>query len=97
MKIAIVGCGAMGTIMGAYLSKGGLNVEMVDAYKEHVQALRERGATITGHGAFCTPVTAILPEEMDGIYDVVFLLTKQTANDVVLPQLLPHRCRDTGR
>lgn len=36
------------------------------------------------------PVKAITPEEMDGIYDLVILLAKQTYNDVALRQLLPH-------
>ena len=90
MKIAIVGCGAMGTVIGAYLNQNGCKVEMVDAYKEHVDALNEKGARIIGTVDMNVPVKAILPEQMEGIYDVVFLLTKQTANEFVLPNLLKH-------
>jgi 2-dehydropantoate 2-reductase len=36
------------------------------------------------------PVSAIEPRQMDGIYDLVILLTKQTYNDVALAQLEPH-------
>lgn len=90
MRIAILGCGAMGTVMGAYLARNGCPVDMIDSYKEHVEALRTVGATVTGCAEFTVPVTALLPEEMEGIYDLVFLFTKQTANDVVLTQLLPH-------
>lgn len=90
MKIAILGCGAMGTVMGAYMAKNGLDVEMIDSYKEHVDMLNKNGAHIIGSVDMLIPVKAITPEEMKGIYDIVFLFTKQTANDVVLKNLLPH-------
>ena len=32
MKIAILGSGAMGTVLGAYLTKNGCAVELVDTY-----------------------------------------------------------------
>jgi len=89
-KIAILGCGAMGTVMGAFMAREGLIVDMVDSYKEHVDALNEKGAQIIGTENFTVPVKAMLPEQMEGIYDLVFLLTKQTANEAVLPNLLPH-------
>ena len=69
MRIAILGCGAMGTVMGAFLTRNGCPVDMVD---------------------MTVPVRAMTPEQMEGIYDLVFLFTKQTANDQVLPALLPH-------
>ncbi len=90
MRIAILGCGAMGTVLGAFLNKNGCPVELVDSYQEHVDALNENGAHVMGHADFTVPVKAITPDEMKGIYDVVFLFTKQTANEAVLPQLLPH-------
>ncbi|MCL2367920.1 MAG: ketopantoate reductase family protein [Oscillospiraceae bacterium] len=89
-RIAIVGCGALGTILGAYLTKHGCDVEMIDNYKAHVDAMNEKGASVVGTANFTVPVKAKLPEEMTGIYDIVFLLTKQTANDIVLTNLLPH-------
>ena len=90
MKIAILGCGAMGTVMGAYMVKNGLYVELIDTYKEHVDAMNKKGAHIIGTVDMTIPVKAITPEEMEGIYDIIFLLTKQTANDIVLKNLLPH-------
>lgn len=90
MRVAVLGCGAMGTILGAYLTQNGCPVDMIDNYEAHVQTMREHGAHVTGTVDFTVPVNAITPEEMEGIYDVVFLFTKQTANDVVLPNLLPH-------
>jgi 2-dehydropantoate 2-reductase len=90
MKVAILGCGAMGTVMGAYMTKNGFEVEMIDSYAGHVKAMNEKGAHIVGTVDFTAPVKAIAPEQMAGVYDVVFLFTKQTVNHVVLPNLLNH-------
>lgn len=80
----------MGTALGAYLAKDGLLVDMVDAYEPHVRALNETGAHVLGREEFTAPVRALLPEQMDGVYDLVFLMTKQTVNQVVLGNLMPH-------
>lgn len=90
MKIAILGSGAMGTVLGAFLVKNGCQVELIDTYQAHVDALNQAGAHIIGTVDFTVPVRAITPDQMEGIYDVVFLFTKQTANPSVLPGLLPH-------
>ena len=80
MRVAIYGAGAMGTAMGAYLARKGQRAELVSHNAAHVAALRERGAHITGTDNFDVPVTAIFPEEMNGVYDVIFLTTKQREN-----------------
>jgi len=90
MKVAIYGCGAMGTVLGAYLAKNGQEVEMIDSYLDHVNAMNEKGAQIIGCAEFTVPVKAITPDKMEGIYDVVFLFTKQTANLEALPHLKKH-------
>jgi 2-dehydropantoate 2-reductase len=89
-KVAILGTGAMGTVMGAYITKSGLPIDLVDNYKDHVDALNKSGAHIVGRVDLTVPVHAMTPDEMQGIYDSVFLFTKQTANDVALPKLLKH-------
>ena len=89
-RVAVVGCGAMGTVIGARLNANGVRADLVDAYQAHVDALNEKGATITGNLEMNVPVHALTPDGMEGIYDLVILLTKQTANPVVLGQLLPH-------
>lgn len=89
-RIGILGAGSMGTILGAYLIRGGCRVEYIDSYADHVRALNDRGAAVTGSVDFRVPARAVLPEEMDGIYDVVFYMAKQTANRSALPALLPH-------
>lgn len=90
MKIGILGCGSMGTVLGAFLTRGGLQVDFIDNYKAHIDALNKKGAHIVGTQDFVEKVHAIEPEEMEGIYDLIFLFTKQTANEVVLSNLKEH-------
>ena len=61
MKYAIYGAGSLGTVLGAYLSKAGVDIELVNRNKAHVAALRERGAHVKGTVEFLAPVNAILP------------------------------------
>ena len=89
MRCAIYGAGSLGTVLGAYLAKGGQPVELVNRNKAHVQALKEKGAHITGTVEFTVPVTALLPEEMSGEYDIIFLMTKQLFNEEVVTFLKP--------
>lgn len=96
MRVALCGAGSLGTITGALMSKNGVDVTLIDANKAHVEALNTNGATIVGKmDEKNIPVKAILPEEMEGIYDIIFLLTKQTVNHIILPQLAEHMNEDS--
>ena len=90
MRTAILGSGSMGTVLGAFLTRNGYPVDLIDSYEAHVAAMKANGAHITGTVDFCVPVTAYTPEDMSGIYDLVFLFTKQTTNREMLSLLLPH-------
>ena len=89
MKYAIYGAGSLGTILGAYLTKNGVPVELVNRNIKHVEALRKNGAHVTGTVDFTTPVNAILPDQMEGPYDIIFLMTKQLHNPEVVTMLKP--------
>ncbi len=89
MKYAIYGAGSLGTILGAYLTKNGVDIELVNHNRAHVEALRQNGARVTGTVEMTVPVRAILPEEMSGGYDVIFLMTKQLRNDETAAFLKP--------
>ena len=39
MKVAILGCGAMGTVLGAYMTKNGCDVEMIDSYRDKFESV----------------------------------------------------------
>ena len=87
MRVAIYGAGSLGTILGAYITKNGGQVDLINRNKEHIAALREKGAQVVGTVNFTQPVTAYLPEEMAGKYDVIFLMTKQQHNVEVVTML----------
>ncbi|MDM8151097.1 ketopantoate reductase family protein [Priestia megaterium] len=89
MRIAVLGAGSLGTIAGAYIAAGGEDVELIDVYKAHVDALNESGAKIIGTTEFQAKVKAVTPDNMTGKYDLVLLLTKQLYNESVLKELLP--------
>ena len=95
MRTAILGAGALGIIIGARMARNGQQVDLIDSYQENVDALNANGATVTGYLQLHQPVTALTPEEMVGTYDLVLLLTKQTANETALPKLLPHLHKDS--
>ncbi|WP_284386087.1 ketopantoate reductase family protein, partial [Bacillus safensis] len=95
MRIAVLGAGSLGTIVGAYLATGGMDVELIDAYEEHVDTLNQVGAKVIGTTEFHAEVKAITPENKSGKYDLVLLLTKQLYNDSVLKELLPFLRKDS--
>jgi 2-dehydropantoate 2-reductase len=90
MKIAIVGAGSLGIVVGARLAPHYPDLVLVDADPANVVALKEHGARVTGSTELTAPVTAVEPAQMRGIYDLAILLTKQTYNRDALAQLKPH-------
>ena len=89
MKYAIYGAGSLGTVLGAYLSRDGVEIQLVNLNRDQVEALNWDGARITGTVEMTVPVSAILPEEMAGPYDVIFLMTKQLRNEETAAFLKP--------
>jgi len=88
-RVAILGAGSLGTIMAARVSENGGSCVLIDTNREHVDTLNRDGATVTGFLDMKNiPVKAITPDQMEGIYDLVIVLTKQLANKVALTNLL---------
>lgn len=87
MRIAIYGAGSLGTILGAYIAKGGVAIDLINRNKAHIEALQTKGAQVVGTVQFNQPVTAYTPAEMNGQYDILFLMTKQQYNAEVVEQL----------
>ncbi len=87
MRVAIYGAGSLGTILGAFISKAGVPIELINRNKAHVEALNTKGAQVVGTMNFCQPVVAYTPAEMSGTYDIVFLMTKQQHNPEVVAML----------
>lgn len=97
-KIAVYGAGAMGTVLGALLTKGGLkNVCLITRNQAHVDGLNACGARIectAENTEYNVKVTACTPAQMQEKYDVIFLMTKQKNNVEILQFLLPYLSDD---
>jgi 2-dehydropantoate 2-reductase len=94
MKIHIVGSGAIGGMAGAWMVKHGEDVTFVDAWREHVDAMKAGGLQIDGIlGQHQFDVRALHPEELDEPIEMVFVATKShhtdSAIDVIRPHLTP--------
>ena len=87
MRIAIYGAGSLGTILGAFITKAGVSIELINRNKAHVEALKSKGAQVVGTMNFTQPVVAYTPDEMSGTYDILFLMTKQQHNAEVVQML----------
>ena len=65
--ITIVGAGAIGGTVGAFLTDAGYDVTLVDVVPEHVRSMNERGLRITGlRGDRVFPVKAMLGRSCAG-------------------------------
>ena len=87
MRIAIYGAGSLGTILGAFITKAGVSIELINRNKAHVAALKSKGAQVVGTMQFTQPVVAYTPDEMSGTYDILFLMNKQQHNHEVVQML----------
>ena len=83
-RYAIYGAGSLGTVLGAYITKNGGNIDLINRNKAHVAALNEKGARITGKTEMLVKVRAYTPDQMEGKYDVILLMTKQLLNKEVV-------------
>ena len=94
MKLAIYGAGSLGTILGAYISRAGVPVDLINRNKAHVEALQSKGAQVVGTVQFTQQVMAYTPAEMSGRYDIIFLMTKQQNNAETVKMLKDYLADD---
>ncbi len=87
MRTAIYGAGSLGTILGAFITKNGGQVDLINRNMAHVEALQQYGAKVVGTLDFTQKVTAYTPDKMEGIYDIIFLMTKQQHNAEVVTSI----------
>ena len=50
LKVAVLGAGAMGCLFGGLLAEKGLNVMLIDVWKEHVDKINKNGLKMDGYG-----------------------------------------------
>ena len=85
LKVAVLGAGAMGCLFGGLLSEKGLNVILIDVWKEHVDVINKDGLKMDGHGGDrIIKVKATLdPSSLDKV-DAVIVMCKATALEPAL-------------
>ena len=79
-KIGIMGAGALGSYVGAFLSREGRDVTFIDLWPEHVAKMQADGLQVTGsQGPFTTPVKAMHLTDAQGItepFDLALIAVK---------------------
>jgi len=77
MKIAVVGAGAMGSVYAGLLADAGNEVWAIDLWREHVEAMREKGLRVEGASGDRTVRLNATTDPADaGACDLVILATK---------------------
>jgi 2-dehydropantoate 2-reductase len=77
MKIAIMGCGAMGSVYAGLFAAAGHEVWAIDRWREHIDAIREKGLRLEGaSGDRTVKIHATTDAREAGVCDLVVLATK---------------------
>ncbi len=86
-RITVIGAGAIGGTVGAFLAQAGYDVLLVDVVPEHVRIMNAEGLRITGiRGDRRYPVRAALPEELRGPLEIVLLCVKGHFTEAAMEQ-----------
>jgi 2-dehydropantoate 2-reductase len=95
MQITIVGAGAIGGTVGAYLVRDGHDVLFVDTAADHVATINARGLTIRSWAEeFTVPVPAVEPTQLQGPLGLVLLAVKAQHTTTALQTVAPLLAHD---
>ena len=93
-RIAVLGVGAIGGIIGGYLTRAGHDVTLIDQWPANVEAIREKGLTVsTQEGDFTVAANTVHLGEVCNIsepFDLVFLAMKSYDTEWATHFILPH-------
>ena len=88
-RVAIMGAGAVGSYLGAFLTREGHDVTLVDGWGEHVNMMKEGGLRVSGtQGEFTAGVNALHLGEIQSVREPF---------DVTWPPGIGHSGRVHGR
>lgn len=76
MKIAVIGCGAMGAVYAARLARAGNEVAVVDRWADHVRAIETDGLQVEGPDGLITARVGAHTRAPDGPVDLVVIAVK---------------------
>ena len=79
-KVAILGAGAMGCLFGGLLAEKGLDVVLIDVWKDHVNEINSKGLKMMGHGGdrIIKIKATTEPQKLDKV-DAIIVMCKATA------------------
>ena len=84
-KVAVLGAGAMGCLFGGLMAEKGLDVTLIDVWKEHVDAINSKGLKMDGHGGdrFIKIKATTDPSTLKPV-DAIIIMCKATALEKAL-------------
>lgn len=79
-RIGFMGAGAVGSYLGAFLTREGHDVTLIDPWPEHVETIKTKGLHVSGsQGDFTVPVRALHLTEVQAErepFDIAFIAMK---------------------
>jgi len=79
-KIAVLGVGAIGGTVGAYLIRAGHDVTLIDQWAAHIEKIRSHGLKVTDlDNEFIVPAKALHLSDVSGLkelFDIIYLSVK---------------------
>ena len=91
MRCLVWGAGAIGGTLGAYLTRAGHDVTLVDQVQDHVAAINRAGLRITGPIAeFSVRAPAFTPNALSGEWETIILATKAHHTETAVRALRSH-------
>ena len=93
-KMAMLGAGAIGGVLGGYIARAGEDITLIDAWREHVEVMRQRGLRITGtRGEQVIKVKALHIDDLsrlEGKLDILFIAVKSYDTEKMLKLVKPY-------
>ena len=79
-KVAVLGAGAMGCLFGGLMAEKGIDVVLIDVWKDHVDAINKNGLKMDGHGGdrFIKIKATTDPSTLKTV-DAIIIMCKATA------------------
>ncbi len=91
MKVVVLGAGAMGSVMGGFLAKGGHEVALVDVWKEAVEKINRDGLTIEDKSGDAQTIKVCATDSLAsaGTADLVVVFVKCYHTETAVRSALP--------
>ncbi len=97
-KMALVGAGAVGSVVGGYISKAGEDITLIDSWFQHVESIRRDGLLIDGtRGRHLVRARALHTSEMPAVtdrFDLLFVSVKSYDTQSMVTFMKPYLKED---